>query len=56
MLLVGFKPEDLGDAYVGPRVRQLGPVQEGMLTRDGRIIRRYYYRLAYDYRGASSER
>lgn len=56
LLLVGFKPEDLGDAYVGPRVRQLGPVQEGMLTRDGRIIRRYYYRLAYDYRGASSER
>ena len=56
LLLIGFKPEDLTGKAVDSRARRLGPVQEGVLTRDGRTIRRYYYRLAYDYRGAASDR
>jgi len=56
LLLIGFKPEDLTDSAVESRARKLGPVQEGVLARDGRTIRRYYYRLAYDYRGAAADR
>jgi dolichol-phosphate mannosyltransferase len=56
LLLVGFKPEDLSAKAVDSRARRLGPIQEGVLSRDGRTIRRYYYRIAYDYRGAASDR
>jgi hypothetical protein len=28
----------------------LEPVQEGVLTRDGSVVRRYYYRIAHDYK------
>jgi hypothetical protein len=28
----------------------LGPVEEEVLTRDGHVVRRYYHRLAYNYR------
>ena len=51
LLLIGFKPEDVSGPAVDSRLRGLGPVAEGVLTRDGRIIRRYYYRIAFDFRG-----
>lgn len=49
LLLIGFKPEDLVGPDIESRAQRLGPLEDGVLTRDGRTIRRYYYRLAYDY-------
>ena len=56
LLLVGFKPEDLEGKGIEARAARWGPLQEGVLARDGRTIRRYYYRLAYDYQGAAADR
>jgi dolichol-phosphate mannosyltransferase len=50
LLLVGWNPEDLTGARVESRVTQLDPLREGVMTRDGQLIRRYYYRVAYGYR------
>jgi dolichol-phosphate mannosyltransferase len=50
LLLVGFKPEDLVGNDIESRAQRLGPLENGVLTRDGRMIRRYYYRLVYNYR------
>ena len=49
LVLVGYKPEDVSGRAVESRVQGLGPVREGVLARDGQFIRRYYYRIAYDY-------
>ena len=56
LLLIGFKPEDVAGRAVESRAQRLGPVREGVLSRDGQTIRRYYYRIAYDYRGAATDR
>jgi dolichol-phosphate mannosyltransferase len=50
VLLVGWNAQDLGGAEIESRVGRLDPVAEGELQRDGKPIRHYYYRLAYDYR------
>jgi dolichol-phosphate mannosyltransferase len=50
LLLVGWNPQDLTGARVESRVTRLDPLREGAMTRDGRLIRRYYYRVAYGYR------
>ena len=52
LLLIGFKAEDLTGRAVESRAQALGPLREGVLARDGRMIRRYYYRIAYAYRQA----
>jgi dolichol-phosphate mannosyltransferase len=52
LLLVTWKPEDLADQCVQSRAARFEPVRSGTLTRDGRIIRRFYYRVAYGYRSA----
>jgi len=49
MLLVAWNAQDLTGEGVKSRVKRLDPIREGVLTRDGRMIRRYYYRVAYDY-------
>ena len=55
MLLVGFKPEDLRGPQVESRAQEWGPLQERVLLRDGRMIRRYYYRLAHHYLAPATE-
>jgi dolichol-phosphate mannosyltransferase len=55
LLLIGFKPEDLVGPDIESRAQRLGPLKDGVLTRDGRVIRRYYYRLAYNYRPAATD-
>jgi dolichol-phosphate mannosyltransferase len=55
MLLVGFKPEDLRGPQVESRAQEWGPLQQGVLLRDGRMIRRYYYRLAHHYLAPATE-
>jgi hypothetical protein len=36
-------------------VDRLEPIQEGVLVRDGRIVRRYFYRVAHGYRYAAAD-
>jgi dolichol-phosphate mannosyltransferase len=55
LLLIGFKPEDMQGPDVESRAQRLGPLENGVLTRDGRMIRRYYYRLLYNYRPAATD-
>jgi dolichol-phosphate mannosyltransferase len=52
LLLVAWNPEDLASDRLMSAVERLDPIQEGVLTRGDGLIRRYYYRLAYGYRGA----
>jgi len=52
LLLVTWKPEDLTDRCVESRAERFGPVNVGVLMRDGTVIRRYYYRVAYGYRSS----
>jgi dolichol-phosphate mannosyltransferase len=54
LILVGWNPEELTGARVESRVTRLGPLEEGVMTRDGKVIRRYYYRIAYGYRNVST--
>jgi dolichol-phosphate mannosyltransferase len=50
LLLVALDPRDLTGKAIESHVDRLGPIEDDVLTRDGRVVRHYYYRLAYDYR------
>ena len=49
-MLVGWDAADLAAAHLQSHVSGLEPLQEGTLVRDGRVVRRYYYRVAHGYR------
>jgi dolichol-phosphate mannosyltransferase len=49
LLLLGWDAGDLAPARLQSHVSGLDPLQEGMLVRDGRVVRRYYYRVAHGY-------
>ena len=49
LLLVAWDPKDLAGKYVESHVERLGPVEDRVLTQDGKIVRHYYYRVAYHY-------
>jgi dolichol-phosphate mannosyltransferase len=51
LLLVAWDPKDLTGKTIESHAERLGPVEDDVLTRDGRVIRHYYHRLAYNYRG-----
>ena len=50
LLLVAWDPGDLAGAAIESRAERLGPVEDDVLTRDGQVVRHYYYRVAYNYR------
>jgi dolichol-phosphate mannosyltransferase len=50
LLLIALKPQDLTSAQITSCATRLDPPQEGVLTRNGTIIHRYYYRVLYGYR------
>jgi dolichol-phosphate mannosyltransferase len=50
LLLVAWDPKDLTGNAIESHAERLGPVEDDVLTRDGRVIRHYYHRLAYNYR------
>jgi len=52
LLLVAWSREDLAAEPVKAGVQRLDPIQEGLLKRGNRVIRPYYYRLAYGYSGS----
>jgi dolichol-phosphate mannosyltransferase len=49
LLLVAWDPADLDGEAIRSHAGRLGPVENEALTRDGQFVRRYYYRVAYDY-------
>jgi len=51
LLLVAWDKNSLESDSIRAAVEELGPVDSGTLTRGGRPIRDYYYRLARGYRG-----
>ena len=51
LLLVSWDADDLESPEVRAGVEALGSIQEGELRRDGRFVRRYYYRFAFGYLG-----
>ncbi|MGO9632621.1 MAG: glycosyltransferase family 39 protein [Steroidobacteraceae bacterium] len=54
LLLVAWSREELADALLQSSVERLGPITEGSVMRGDETIRRYYYRLAYAYRGVAA--
>jgi len=50
LLLIGWDARDLTGKNIESRAERLGPVQDGVLRRDGSVIRHYAYRVAYGYR------
>ncbi len=55
LFLVAWNPRDLDAPGLGAYAERFGRIEEGLLTRGGRIIRPYYYRLAYGYRGTQAD-
>ncbi len=51
LLLIAWDRGDLTSERVTSSVEGLDPIEEGVIMRDDRVIRHYYYRLAHDYRG-----
>ena len=49
LLLVSLDRQKLDLARVGPRVRSLGSVNEGVVKKNGELVGRYYWRVAYGY-------
>lgn len=49
LLLVAWNPGDLAGEAVESRAERFGPIEDEVLTRDGRVVRHYYHRLAYNY-------
>jgi dolichol-phosphate mannosyltransferase len=48
MVLFSWNQNELDTADIRSRMRQLDPIKEGVLSRDGHTIRHYYYRFAHD--------
>jgi dolichol-phosphate mannosyltransferase len=54
LILVAWDPRELAGPELESRVERLGELQQGVLRRTaGDLVRRYYYRLAYGYRGVT---
>ncbi len=56
LLLVAWDRGDLASERLAPSVERLGPIEEGVIMRDNRVIRHYYYRLADGYRAIREPR
>jgi hypothetical protein len=52
LLLVAWDPGEISGNSIEAHADRLGPVEMGVLMLDGREVRRYYYRLVYNYRAA----
>lgn len=49
LLLIGWNPTDLSDGILTARVERLDPIRQGAITRNGQLIRPFYYRVAYGF-------
>lgn len=55
LLLIAWTPDDLSDRTLAERVERLDPIQQGTLTRNGHLIRPFYYRVAYGFHPPAGE-
>jgi len=55
LLLVSWDMSDLDSRAVAAHMRRMDPIHEGLLTRDGHPIRKYFYRLGYDYQDSNQQ-
>jgi dolichol-phosphate mannosyltransferase len=49
LMLVAFDPRELEGTDISAQVSGFGPIEDDVLTRDGKVVRHYYHRLAFDY-------
>ena len=49
LLLIAWTPGDLSDRALAERVERLEPIEQGTLSRNGHIIRPFYYRVAHGF-------
>jgi dolichol-phosphate mannosyltransferase len=56
LLLVAWSPGEISDALLAAQVERLGPIEDEVLLRDGRFVRHYYHRMAYNYRDVAPEK
>jgi len=50
LILVAWKPDELMHVLIERHATRMGPIEEGSLARDGKPIRKFYYRVLYGYR------
>jgi dolichol-phosphate mannosyltransferase len=50
LVLVAWDPRELAGSAVESHAGHWGPVSDEVLSRNGRVVRHYYYRVAYNYR------
>jgi hypothetical protein len=50
LLLLAWDAGDLAAVHLQSHASGLEPLQEGMLVRNGRVVRRYFYRVVHGYR------
>jgi hypothetical protein len=50
LLLVAWDPADLTGKTIESHAERFGPLEDDVLMRDGRVVRHYYHRFAYNYR------
>jgi dolichol-phosphate mannosyltransferase len=50
LLLIAWDPRDLAGDNIDSHFERLGSIEDGVLMRGGQVVRRYYQRLAYNYR------
>jgi len=50
LLLVAWDPGELTGNAIESHADRLGPIEDEVLRRDGKVVRHYYHRVAYNYR------
>lgn len=55
LLLVAWDPNEIRGPLIESHFARLGPIETQTLMRDGKMIRQYYYRRAYDYRSGGPQ-
>jgi hypothetical protein len=55
LLLVAFSAGELQGPLIESHVERLGPIEEAALMRNGKLVRHYYHRFAYNYHAAAGE-
>ena len=50
LLLVAWDPTELAGKEIESHADRLGPIEDEVLRRDGRVVRHYCHRVAYNYR------
>jgi hypothetical protein len=53
LLLIAWDPNELAGKTIESHAERWGPVEDDVLSRDGRVVRHYYHRFAYNYRRVS---